>query len=35
MKRKIRIRKALILISTIICSLALIVPGILRILGVI
>lgn len=33
MKKKIRIRKALILISTIICSLALIVPGILRLLG--
>ncbi len=35
MKKKIRIRKALILTSTIICSLALIVPGILRLVGVI
>lgn len=33
MKRQIRIRKVIILISTIICSLALIVPGILRLLG--
>lgn len=33
MKRKIMIRKALILASTIICSLALIVPGVLRLLG--
>ena len=33
MKRKIRIRKALILIGTFICSLALIIPGILRLFG--
>ena len=33
MKRKIRIRKAIILISTILCSASLIVPGILRLLG--
>lgn len=33
MKQKIRIRKTLILISTILCSSALIVPGILRLLG--
>lgn len=33
MKRKIRIRKAIILITTIISSLALIIPGILRLLG--
>ncbi len=33
MKRKIRIRKAFILISTLLCSLAFLVPGILRLLG--
>lgn len=35
MKKKIRIRKALILISTLICSLAFLIPGILRLLGII